>query len=145
MGLFNPSAPLLADVNLLVQVTIILVLMVSLWFRSRQRYVKHGVTTGLAVALHTVSILVAMVPSFWVNLGLFRASLGTLTLVLLSHAVLGSLVEVFGLYLVGAWVLNRGDPKTCFRKKTIMLVTLTLWATEFILGVAVYLMFYPFS
>lgn len=63
LGLFNVYAPFLADLNLLLQVVILLVLLASLRFKSKRSYLIHGISMGLAVVLHTVSIFSVMVPS----------------------------------------------------------------------------------
>jgi uncharacterized membrane protein YozB (DUF420 family) len=100
---------------------------------------------GLAVVLHTVSIFVVMVPSLLASGGLFRDLLNRLALVVLSHAVLGSIVEVLGLYLLSVLALNRGVSKACFKNKVIMRVTFALWVVELIVGVYVYFLLYTFG
>jgi uncharacterized membrane protein YozB (DUF420 family) len=100
---------------------------------------------GLAVVLHTVSIFVVMVPSLLASRGLFGDLLNRLALVVLSHAVLGSFVEVLGLYLLSVLALNRGVTKACFRNKMIMRVTFVLWVVELIVGVYVYFLLYTFG
>ncbi|HUW47367.1 MAG TPA: hypothetical protein VMW36_01315 [Patescibacteria group bacterium] len=100
---------------------------------------------GLAVVLHTVSIFVVMVPSLLASEGLFGDLLNRLALVVFSHAVLGSFVEVLGLYLLSMLALNRGFSKACFKNKMIMRVTLVLWVVELIVGVYVYFLLYTFG
>lgn len=145
LGLFNVYAPFLADLSLLFQVAILLVLLVSLRFKFKRSYLRHGVSMGLAVVLHTVSIFVVMVPSLLASGGLFGDLLDRLALVVLSHAVLGSFVEVLGLYLLSVLVLNRGVSKACFKNKVIMRVTFALWVVELIVGVYVYFLLYTFG
>lgn len=142
MGLFNVYSTFLADVNLSLQVAILLILIVSLWFKFRHNYRKHGIIMALAVALHTISIFVVMVPSLKASLGLFANLLDPLALIVLSHAILGSLVEILGVYLLSVWALNRGDPKTCFKNKTTMRATITLWVVELLSGIYVYTLLY---
>ena len=142
MGLFNAYAPVLADVNLLLQLAIMLILAVSLWFKFKHKYMKHGTIMGLAVALHTISIFVVMVPSLLASTGLFADLLNRLTLVILLHAILGSLVEILGLHFLSVWALNRWVSKECFKNKMKMRVTIVLWVIEFVLGVYVYILLY---
>jgi len=145
LGLFNVHAPFLADLSLLLQVAILLVLLASLRLKFRRSYLKHGISMGLAVVLHTVSIFAVMVPSLLASGGLFGDLLNRLALVVLSHAALGSLVEVLGLYLLIVLALNRGFSKACFKNKMIMRVTLVLWVVELIVGVYVYFLLYTFG
>jgi uncharacterized membrane protein YozB (DUF420 family) len=135
----------LADSNLLFQVAILLVLFASLWFKFRRNYLRHGISMGLAVVLHTVSVFAVMVPSLLASRGLFSDLSNRLALGLFSHAVLGSFVEVLGLYLLSILALNRGVSKACFRNKVIMRVTFVLWVVELVVGVFVYFLLYTFG
>ena len=100
---------------------------------------------GLAVVLHTISIFAVMVPSLLASRGLFGDLSNQLAFVVFSHAVLGSFVEVLGLYLSSLLALNRGVTKACFRNKVIMKVTLVLWVVELVVGVYVYFLLYTFG
>jgi len=142
MGLFNPHAFFLSDVNLLLQLAIFVLLMLAVFFKSKQNYLKHGATMGIAVTLHTVLIFSIMVPSFTSLMSSFRKLLWTSALVILLHAGLGSLVEILGLYLVLAWALNRWNAKVCIGNKRFMNPTIILWLIEIALGAYVYVLLY---
>jgi uncharacterized membrane protein YozB (DUF420 family) len=100
---------------------------------------------GMAVVLHTISIFALMVPSLLASGGLFGDLSNQLALVVLSHAVLGSFVEVLGLYLLSVLVLKRGVTKACFKNKMTMRITLVMWVVELIVGVYVYFLLYTFG
>lgn len=142
MGLFNPNAVFLSDVNLLFQLAILFVLVLGFSFKRRRIYAKHGATMGIAVALHTVAIFAIMVPSLSALIGSFENLLALPELVILSHAVLGSLVELLGLYLVVAWVSHHREVKICFENKKFMKPTIILWLIELALGIFVYIVLY---
>jgi hypothetical protein len=142
MGLFNPYAPFLSDGNMLFQITILCVLVFSLLFKFRQSYSKHGATMGIAVALHTISIFAIMVPSLAAITGIFENVLSPLAIVILLHAVVGSLVELLGVYLTTAWALGHFGVEVCFRRKRVMDLTLILWLVELALGAYVYILLY---
>ncbi|MGB8781152.1 MAG: hypothetical protein WCD81_10955 [Candidatus Bathyarchaeia archaeon] len=142
MGLFNPNAYFLSDVNLLLQLAILVVLILAVFFKARQSYLRHGALMGIAVTLHTVLIFSIMVPSFASLVGSFGNLLWSSALVILLHAVLGSLVELLGLYLVLAWALNRWNVKVCFGNKRFMKPTIILWLIEIALGTYVYVLLY---
>jgi uncharacterized membrane protein YozB (DUF420 family) len=142
MGLFNTYATLVADVNLLLQLTILLVLILGWRFERGGDYLKHGIMMGTALAFHTLLIFLVMVPSLRVSTGLFANLLNRLTLVVLSHSTLGSLVEVLGIYLFSVWLSDRGVSKACFRNKGIMKATVILWAIEIVLGIYLYILLY---
>jgi uncharacterized membrane protein YozB (DUF420 family) len=142
MGLFNIYATPLADVDLLFQVAILLILTVGWGFKRRHSYAKHGIIMGIAVALHTILIFAVMVPSLMASTGLFANLLNRLALTILPHSVLGSIVEILGIYFLSVWASNRGLSKACFKNKMIMKVTIVLWIAELILGIYVYILLY---
>ena len=142
-GFFNPNATVQADVNLVFQIVIFLVLAVGLLMaKARRSFQKHGLILGVAVGLHTVSILIVMVPSLVASRGLFADLSTNLALVMLSHAVLGSLVEILGIYLVGAWAANPKNVQACYKRKTAMRATVLLWLVELITGIYAYVLLY---
>jgi len=143
-GIFNPNATVQADANLVFQIVIFLFLAVGfLVAKAKRSFQKHGLIMGIAVGLHTVSILIVMVPSLAASRGLFADLYASLSLVVLSHAILGSLVEILGIYLVGAWAINRKNVKACFKRKTPMRATVFLWLLELIGGAYTYILLYP--
>ncbi len=141
MGLFNPNAVFLSDVNLLFQLAILVVLILGFSFKRRRMYLKHGATMVIAVALHTVAIFAIMLPSLLALTSSFESSL-PLTLVVLPHAVLGSLVEMLGVYLVLSWATHHRDVKVCFGNKKFMKPTIILWLIEVAIGIYVYILLY---
>lgn len=142
-GLFNPNATVQADVNLLFQIAIFLVLAVGLLIaKAKHGFQKHGSIMGIALGLHTISILVVMVPSMLASRGLFEDLSASLALVVLSHAILGSLVEIFGIYLVGLWAVNRTNVQACSKRKRTMQATLLLWLIELMIGIYAYVLLY---
>lgn len=143
MGIFNPNAPFLVDLNLLIQIIIFAVLVTSLIFKFKKNYMKHGATMGIAIALNTVSVLLVMVPSLLSQQGLFENLTTSFALATISHAILGSLAEILGIYLLATWIFHRHDVKTCFKNKRIMRATTFLWLVELIVGVYIYAMLYP--
>jgi hypothetical protein len=141
MGLFNPNAIFLSDVNLLLQLAILVVLIVGFSLKHSRIYPKHGATMAIAVALHSISIFAIMLPSLLALTGSWVNSFAV-PLVVLPHAVLGSLVEILGLYLVLTWALNHREVKVCFGKKKFMKPTLILWLIELVIGICVYILLY---
>jgi len=97
---------------------------------------------GIAVTLHTILIFSIMVPSFASLVVSFGNLLWSSALVILLHAVLGSLVELLGLYLVLGWALNRWNVKVCVGNKRFMKPTIILWLIEIALGTYVYVLLY---
>lgn len=97
---------------------------------------------AIAVALHTVAIFAIMLPSSLALVDKFKGWLDPLTLVVIPHAILGSLVEILGVYLVVAWVSHRRNVKICLRNKRLMKPTIILWLIELAIGMYVYFLLY---
>jgi uncharacterized membrane protein YozB (DUF420 family) len=142
MGLFNPNAVFLSDVNLLLQLAILVVLIVGFSLKRSRIYPKHGTTMAIAVAMHSISIFAIMLPSLLALTGSWVNSFAPVPLVVLPHAVLGSLVEILGVYLVLTWALDHREVKVCSSKKKLMKPTLILWLIELAIGIYVYILLY---
>ena len=144
MGLFNASAPVLSDASLILQITLICFLVLGfLTARARHKFLRHGILMAAVLALHTISIMLVMVPSMLAMRGLFQNLSSSLALIFLLHATLGGLVEVLGIYLVGVWVLGRTSVKSCFGRKKLMQATMVLWIMSVVIGIYGYILFYP--
>lgn len=138
MTLLNPAAPFLSDVNLLLQIAIFIFLAVGLSSKFMHRYLTHGTIMTIAVILNTFSIFAVMVPSFQSNPALFEGLIPRLEYVAIPHMILGSVVEALGIFLVAKWVLSIHNIQGCVRRKRIMLVTISLWLVNLLLGVYLY-------
>jgi uncharacterized membrane protein YozB (DUF420 family) len=101
---------------------------------------------GVGIVLHTVSIFLIMVPSLlsMVNPSshLLVNLLTGFALLVVTHATVGSLVEIMGIWLVATWLPNRAGVEKCFKRKNVMRVTIALWLLELILGIYIYKMLY---
>jgi uncharacterized membrane protein YozB (DUF420 family) len=142
MGIFIVNTPVLADLNLLIQIAIFIILIFGWYLKSKRRYVKHGVIMGIGLVFHTISIFAVMVPSLLSMKGIFENPFSPITLVTIAHSVLGSLVEILGIWLVGRWALNTKKIDVCLKKKNIMRVVASLWILELLLGLCTYFLLY---
>ena len=142
LGLFNIDASIFADLNLIFQISILALLVAGIFLVRRKRKFKiHGSLIGIAVILNTASIVTVMLPSFLSFSGLF-VDLSTSAVIVITHAVLGVLVEVLGIWLVANWIFQRANIKGCVGKKNLMRATLLLWSIVLFVGIYVYVMLY---
>jgi uncharacterized membrane protein YozB (DUF420 family) len=132
----------LAEVSLVLQVSVLSLLLVSLGLKFGGRHFWHGVLMLSALALHTASIFVVMVPSLMV-LGQPIASfpLDRLSIVVIFHVAFGVVAEILAVWLVGAWRLQ-SDVGLCVRRKRWMRVTFSFWVAALALGVLLYVLLY---
>jgi uncharacterized membrane protein YozB (DUF420 family) len=129
--------------NLIFQFVITATLVLALFAIVKKKYMIHGIIMVCSIVLHTISALVIMVPSL-LSLDGALSDLSThLSLLVVTHTVVGSIVEMLGVFLVAAWISNRTKVDNCFRRKHVMEATIVLWVLEFVLGVYVYMTLYP--
>lgn len=142
-GIFGTKANLISDLNLVLQIIILFVLLVSVSLKKRRDFKRHGSLMGFAVILNAISFFLVMGPSLVGSADLIQRefySAGVLTT--LAHAVTGSLAEILGVWLVGEWLLRSFEIKACVKRKRVMQVTVSLWFIAAILGISLYIIYY---
>jgi uncharacterized membrane protein YozB (DUF420 family) len=130
---------IIATVSLSVQISVLFLLLGGYTFKRMKKFRQHGITMLTAVVLHSAVIWTWMIWSLFSFFGSGSINFADVTAVVtLVHAFTGIVVELLGIWLVCSWRL-RADMQTCFKKKRIMLVTLTLWLITLSLGIILYL------
>jgi len=131
---------LVATISLVIEVVVLVLLFSGYWLKRLKKFRQHGLTMLTAVVLHTIMILAWMIPS----LASFLGSSGSknladiIVVTTLVHAFMGIAADILGIWLTASWRLQV-DMKTCFAKKKIMRLTLTLWLIALVLGIILYL------
>jgi uncharacterized membrane protein YozB (DUF420 family) len=128
-----------ATISLILQIVVLVLLFAGVGLKGRKRFRQHGIVMLTAVVLHTIIILAWMVPSF--SILSFSGSINLADMIvvtILVHAFMGIAADLLGIWLVASWRL-RADMKTCFAKKSLMRVTITLWLITLFLGIVLYL------
>jgi uncharacterized membrane protein YozB (DUF420 family) len=135
---------LIATATLTLEVAVFVLLVVGFYYKSKQKFRRHGTIMASAVALHLISILAVMIPSFVLAVVpqyIIPDPLRLVSLTGLVHGVLGLATIGFGVYLIAAWGFRK-NIQGCFSRKKIMLLTLSLWLVELLLGFLLYGLFY---
>jgi uncharacterized membrane protein YozB (DUF420 family) len=129
----------MATTSFVIQLVVLGLLLGGVWLKATKKFRQHGITMLIAVVLHAVMIFAWMIPSFDLFIAPSSINLAdTITLIILVHAFTGTVATILGIWLVVAWRLKT-DMRTCFAKKRVMLVTITLWLIVLILGIILYL------
>jgi uncharacterized membrane protein YozB (DUF420 family) len=131
---------LVATISLSIQIVVLILLIGGYSLKRMKKFRQHGITMFTAVVLHTIVILAWMIPSFS-NFFSSPSSINLadmLTVTILVHALMGITAALLGIWLVASWRL-RADMKTCFAKKSVMRITITLWLIALLLGIILYL------
>lgn len=142
-GLFNANAPLGADLNVLVQVTFGLLLLVGVALARTGRYRAHGVCQATALVMTVVMTVGWMIPSFHTIFapGLVQRGTERSTAVVLAHATLGTVVLLLGLYVVLVAGTNLIPARLRFANyRRWMRSLLALWWAAIALGLTTYWM-----
>lgn len=144
-GLLGTGATRSADINLLVQLAMAIVLTIGMVLARKKRFRAHGWTQSSVLILNLVAIGSVMVPSFHrqvlphVSSGWHDAYYAAA----IVHATAGTLVEVLGLYVVVVAGTKLLPERLRFRNyKLWMRTTLALWWVVVILGLGVYSVWY---
>jgi uncharacterized membrane protein YozB (DUF420 family) len=133
----------LATVSLVLQIVILVLLFGSVGLKGRKKFRQHGMTMLLAVVLHTITILLVMIPSFVSGfIPYFSTNISdTVSIIAIVHGAAGILAEVLGVWIVTSLRLRK-SLQYCAPRKKLMRITLILWLIALFLGVLLYLSLY---
>jgi uncharacterized membrane protein YozB (DUF420 family) len=122
--------------NITVQLSIFLLLVVSLILKKKRNYVWHGNIMLLAIILNSLLLLSHMGPSliYLVNEPFFITILGII------HVAIGSTAEILGVWITVTWAFGNSEIKYCAAKRKIMKKTLILWLATLALGLVFYVL-----
>ena len=144
-GFLGTAAPLYADLILLLEIGMGLALLVGAGLVRRRMYRWHARCQSAVVLLNLVAIVLTMLPSFTsrvlpkIPAKLHRPPYALAT----AHAVVGSIAEFGGLYLLvaaGTEILPERFQLTNY--KAWMRAALLLWWLVLLLGIATYAILY---
>jgi uncharacterized membrane protein YozB (DUF420 family) len=144
-GLLGTAAPLAADLVLLLESAMGVGLLAGAWLARTGRFRHHAWCQSIIVLLNLAVIVVGMVPSFRIQvlpkipLKLGRAYVALAT----THATLGGVAEVLGLYiLLAAGTRVLPEKLRITRYKAWMRAALVVWWLVLLLGLATYTRWY---
>jgi uncharacterized membrane protein YozB (DUF420 family) len=142
-GIFGTGALIQTDINLILQIVMLIIVVVSLVYKNKRKFKTHAELMGTAVILLVVSLFAVMLPSFNRNYDYFTTAtseLGVQTTWI--HMILGAITLILGIILVIAWALQPSNIAACIRRKRIMDITVLLWFISLMFGIATYILFY---
>ena len=141
----SESVLLISTLSLIIELVVLGLLIFAYVLRGKKLFRQHGITMTSAVALHIITILAVMLPSF----STFFTPPGTISsrvidpIVIVSfiHVALGLTAVAIGTWLVASWHFKT-DLQTCFANEKKMKPTLALWVTAILLGIIMYVTFW---
>jgi hypothetical protein len=129
-----------ADLNLLVQISLGLLLLAGLLLARRARYGLHGACQSSALVATLVMTAIWMAPAYHANYGPAIFRLGNrVSVAAAAHVVTGSLALLLGVYVVlvaGTSVVPKSLRFASY--KAWMRSLITIWWLALVLGVLTY-------
>lgn len=145
IGLLENDKTVNSKINLIAQLTMGVLLLIGMVLARRKRYRAHGICQASVVILNLIPITTYMLPVFrqGVLSGISTKSADAFLTMAIAHATLGTLAELFGIYLI----LNAGTrllPETLRLKnyKKWMRWELALWLLAIAFGIGIYMNWY---
>lgn len=144
MALFSDLYSLIATASLIIQVIVLFMLLYGYSLKKKLKFRQHGMTMALALVLHLIMIFAIMIPSFAISVVpsyIIPFPLEIISIIGLLHGIAGIVVMLLGGWLVAAWHFNK-EFTGCFKRKSIMRITIIAWISALILGIVLYTLFY---
>jgi len=139
------SIVVLATLSLVLQLVTLTVISVGYLLKRKGRLLSHATLMLFAVIVHVSSFVFLMGPAL-ISLcqNGFLLKLTWLSVTTISHACLGLITLIVGVWLVAMWHLQKSTEK-CVSRRLIMRYVFVLWVVSIMIGIVVYLLlyFYP--
>ena len=143
MSLFSNPFLLFATLSLTIQAVVLFLLLYGYSLKRKAKFSQHAWVMTTALILHLIMIFTVMVPALVLALipvFVVPHISGLTSLLTLVHVPLGAAAVTLGLWLVLSWRSSGLDG--CFRRRKIMLATITVWIGALLLGVVLYAALY---
>ena len=144
-GFLGMGATFRADLNLVIQLTMALALLVGMFLAKRKQFRAHKYCQSSVMLLNLVMIFLIMRPSFHTQVEpqLVEGLKEAYYLVPFVHATLGTIAEALGIYIVLVAATKLVPQKLRFKRyKPWMLTELALWWIVVLIGVCTYYVWY---
>jgi hypothetical protein len=134
MVLFGSSAPLLVDINLILQYVTLMLLIVG--YIKRKPFKTHGTIMLSVLAITISTTILVMAPRILIALGSYGYPI-------IAHAVLGIVSIFFGSLFATRFItaIRNQKPLTC-GTKNMMRLALILWIIPILSGTMMYITLY---
>src|SRR5258708_17500270 len=144
-GLFGGNATLWSDANLILQFAMGLALLIGMFLARKKMFRAHGICQSAVVILNLAAISFFMLPVFKRGVApKIPGSLGdSFYAVATAHAVIGSIAELLGLYIILRAGTNLLPESLRFvNYKRWMRAELVIWWVVILLGIGTYGVWY---
>jgi uncharacterized membrane protein YozB (DUF420 family) len=141
-GFLGTRASWAADLNLIAQVVLLLVLVAGILRAKKHDYTSHHGWMTAVVLANAALIVAIMNPSFFRALPLALVDAAIKPKMVLPHFVVGVLAELTGLYAVIGVKMDLPDTWRVRNTKRFMRITAVLWTIALVGGIVLYVVWY---
>ena len=131
----------IAQVNLGLQITILTIILIGYILKRKAKFFLHGTSMLVGVVLNLISFLLVMGPSLFSFEIIRTQPLNEVSLIALTHGIIGGTALVSGALIVASWHLQ-SSTKNCVKRKKLMRMTIVLWTIALVLGIWLYTILY---
>jgi uncharacterized membrane protein YozB (DUF420 family) len=143
VGILGTQAHLGADLNIIFQVITFALIILSIFYKNKKKFIIHGQLMLIAIVIHIISFFVVMGPVFFTDFEGFVTFVSYIEVqTMWIHAIPGIIAMILGTFLVIMWGLNPKNLAACSKRKRIMDITIILWIVSLIFGIITYMLFY---
>lgn len=138
-GILGTRASWAADLNLLAQIVLLVVLIVGRVQAKKRQLVAHHTWMTAMVVANAVLIIAVMNPAFFRLLPSALSDPGsTQTIAIWAHASLGAAAELIGVYAVLSMRMDVPESWRIRNVKWFMRIAFLLWALALVVGIVLY-------
>lgn len=141
-GFLGTKASLAADLNLIAQLLILIILTRGVLLARKKAFTFHGRYMSLASAIGLMGLLLVMAPSMLSAAGFIVSDpLHPGVLISLIHSIIGGYALISGIYFSANWRTKK-SLKACAGNRRWMRITAVAWTLAALTGVWFYLYYY---
>jgi uncharacterized membrane protein YozB (DUF420 family) len=141
-GFLGTRASWAADLNLIAQVVLLLILVAGILRAKKPDFASHHSWMTAVVLANAALIVAIMNPSFFRALPLALVDAAIKPKIVLPHFVVGVLAELMGLYAVIAVRMDLPETWRLHNTKRFMQITAMLWTIALVGGIVLYVVWY---
>lgn len=147
-GFLGTKAELPADITLMVQAVVFLILLTGFTYARGKKFDTHGRIMATAVALSGITLVTWMIPTLIDSFGILVKELATrgkfysAAIVTVLHVALGSSAAALSLYIITRMSINLPASIRVKNIRRLMRVTLVVWTATFLMGTYLYYSLY---
>ncbi len=137
-------APINSTVNLYLQLLILVILAIGVFFVKRRKFKNHERIMGSAILLALISLIFFMIPAFQQKTPLLTNSPDSSgSQIIIFHVIIGVLAAAFTINILVKRTIASSLHKYMTKpRKTLMKITLIIWVGSFIYGIALFIYYF---